>query len=251
MTKPSSCPSEFTLERWRFGELAASEQERRIIDHVAGCPACRAHQAALAASEQPRQDTEQIWARATDAGREEPGSRRRGRLWQGTALAAAAAAVALFAFRDKTPDVLAKGVAWQLGVIAKAHDGRVTHVDSGAVLAPGDRLRFQVATSRPTGHIALVMLDSAGKVSRLAPVGTSSLAVPGGKRVLLDETVELDGVLGRERIVLVGCDRPIPVEEVVASAERALAAAGGDPRQVGSLATGCHEESFWISKVRQ
>lgn len=248
MTQPSSCPSEFTLERWRFGELAGSEQERQLIAHVAGCPACHARQAELAATEQPRQDTGQSWARATGPAREKP--RWRARLWQGTALATAAAALVLFALRDKTPDVLAKGVAWHLGIIAKARDGRVTHVDPGAMLSPGDRLRFEVATSSARGHIALVMLDSAGKVSRLAPIGTSALPIPGGKRVLLDDTVVLDGVLGRERIVLVGCDRPIPLEEVVAAAERALAAAGGDPRQVGSLGTGCHEESFWISKVR-
>jgi hypothetical protein len=249
MTKPSACPSEFTLERWRFGELAASEQERQLIAHVADCPACRARQAELAAEEHPRQDAERIWARATDGGRVKP--RWRARFWQGTALVTAAAALALFAFRTKTPDVLAKGAAWHLGLIAKARDGRVTHVDPGAALSPGDRLRFEVATSWPQGHLALVMLDSAGKVSRLAPSGARALPIPGGKRVLLDEAVVLDGVLGRERIVLVGCDRAVPVEEIVLSAERALAAAGGDPRQVGSLGTGCHEESFWISKVRQ
>lgn len=250
MSKPSSCPSEFTLERWRFGELAASEQERQLIEHVAGCPDCQSRQAELAAPEQLHPSTDEIWARAVGADRP-PRSRWQGRLWQGGALAAAAATAVFLVFRDKAPDVLPKGVAWQLGVIAKAHDGRVRHVDPGAPLSPGDRLRFEVATSRPQAHIALVMLDSAGKVSRLAPVGTGTLPVPGGKRVLLDEAVVLDGVLGPERIVLVGCDRPVPVEEVVVAAEHALAAAGGDPRQVGSLGTGCHEESFWISKVRQ
>jgi hypothetical protein len=250
MSKPSSCPSEFTLERWRFGELATSEQERQLIEHVARCPECQSRQAELAAPEQLRPSTEEIWARAAGADRPRR-PRWQARLWQGTAVAVVAAAAVFFVSRGKAPDVLPKGVAWQLGVIAKAHDGRVRHVDPGAALSPGDKLRFEVATSRPQGHVALVMLDSAGKVSRLAPLGTGTLPVPSGKRVLLEEAVVPDGVLGPERIVLVGCDRPLRVEEVVVSAEHALATAGGDPRQVGSLGTGCHEESFWISKVRQ
>lgn len=248
-TPPSSCPSEFTLERWRFGELAASDEERQLVAHVRDCPACRARQAELAATERPALDTEPIWARATAPTPQ--GMRWRPRLWQGAVLAAAAAGLLLGIPRAKIPDTLTKGAAWQLGVIAKARDGKVTHVDPGAALSPGDRLRFEVATLWPRGHLALLMLDSAGKVSRLAPVGPHALSVTGGKTMLLDETVELDGALGPERIVLVGCDHAVPVDKVVASAEQALAAAGGDPRKVASLGTGCHEESFWISKVRQ
>jgi hypothetical protein len=249
MTKPSSCPSEFALERWRFGELAASEEERQLVTHVASCPTCRARQAELAASEQPRLDTEQIWVRSSGPPVRKPWwSARR---WQGAVLAAAAVALLIFLPRPKTPDTLTKGAAWQLAVIAKARDGRVLRVDPGASLSPGDQLRFEVATSWPRGDVALVMLDSAGKVTQLAPAGEGAVSVAGGKRTLLDEAVELDGVLGPERIVLVGCKHPIHAAEVMASAERALAAAHNDPRQVGTLGTGCHEESFWISKVSQ
>jgi hypothetical protein len=169
-------------------------------------------------------------------------------VWQGAVLATAALSVLLLVSRRPAPDLLAKG-AWQLGVIARGHDGKVKRVDPGASLSPGDRLRFEVTTSWPKAEIALVLLDSAGKISRLAPTTDRSLSIAGGKRILLDDAVELDGMLGFERIVLVGCNRALEVSEVVTSAQRALAAAGGDPRAVASLGTGCHEESFWISKV--
>jgi hypothetical protein len=249
MKNLSPCPSEFALERWRFGELAASPDEARIVEHVAECSACRARQAELASQPQPPLDTEAIWSRALGAKSPRPTSRRwRPRVWQGVALATAALSVSFLVARRPAPDVLAKG-SWQLGVIAKGRDGKVVRVDPGAALSPGDRLRFEVATSWPKADIALVMLDGAGKVSRLAPTADRSLSIAGGKRVLLDDAVELDGMLGPERIVLVGCNRPLEVSEVVTSAARALAAAGGDPRRVASLGTGCHEESFWISTV--
>jgi hypothetical protein len=250
MKNLSPCPSEFALERWRFGELAASAEEARLVDHVASCFACRARQAELASQPQPPLDTAEIWSRAA-LGAEPPRRTSRRwwpRAWQGAALATAALSVLLLVARRPAPDVLAKG-PWQLGVIAKGRDGKVMRVDPGASLSPGDRLRFEVATSWPKADIALVMLDSAGKISRLAPTKDRSLSIAGGKRVLLEDAVELDAMLGPERIVLVGCNRALEVSEVVASAARALAAAGGDPRRVASLGTGCHEESFWISKV--
>lgn len=263
MTTPSPCPSEFALERWRFGELAASPDEPRIVAHLAGCKACRARHAELATSEQPALDTDPIWSEAVAARPIDRGTRGllgkpwqalasnrwRGRLWQATGLATAALSVCLLVSgRRSLPDTITKG-AWQLAVIAKGHDGRVIRLDPGAAVVPGDRLRFEVATSWPKADLALVILDSAGKVSRLAPSTDRPLSIVGGKRVLLDEAVELDGALGPERIVLVGCNHTLDVSQVVASAARALAAAGGDPRQVRSLGTDCHEESFWLSKV--
>jgi len=247
-TKALLCPSEFALERWRFGELAASPDEAAIVAHVANCPGCRVRQAELTTEAQPPFATDAIWAKATA---QEP-TRRTWR-WRSLSWPSAALTTALAVFlvmsRSHEPDIVTKG-AWQLGVIAKGRDGHITHLDPGAALSPGDRLRFEVATGWAKASVALVMLDSAGKVSRLAPVGDRALSIAGGKRVLLDEAVQLDSTLGPERIVLVGCSGVLEVSDIVASAERALAAAGGDPRRVSSLGTGCHEESFWISKVK-
>lgn len=254
MTNGSPCPSEFALERWRFGELAATSEEAPLIAHIEACPACRRRHAELAEAEPPPFDSEAIWARALARGAVGPTPRTGWNLttlrWLGPALASAALATMLVVvLRRPVPDTLAKGRAWQLGVIAKTRDGSPRRLDPGAPLAPGDRLRFEVLTNWPKADIALVMLDSAGKVSPLAPAEGRSLSIPGGRRVLLEEAVELDGSLGAERIVLVACNRSLQVAEVVASAQRALTAAHGDPRQVSGLGTGCYEETFWITKV--
>ena len=255
MTNESSCPSEFALERWRFGELAATPEEAPLIAHIEACPACRRRHAELAEAEAPPFDSETIWAKALAGGAVRatfPRTRwnRTTFRWLAAALASAALATTLVVvLRHPTPDTLAKGSSWQLGVIAKTRDGSLLRLDPGAPLSPGDRLRFEVFTSWPKADIALVMLDSAGKVSQLAPADGRSLAISGGKRILLKEAVELDGSLGAERIVLVACNRALQVAEVVASAQRALTAAHGDPRQVGGLGTGCYEETFWITKV--
>jgi hypothetical protein len=249
MTKTPPCPSEFALERWRFGELAASPEEAAIVAHVAGCPSCRARQAELTKVEQPPLATDTIWAKASAHAPLRSTSRWRSLVWPSAALTTAALSAFLVVSQHQSADIVTKG-SWQLGIIAKGSNGRITRVDPGAALSPGDRLRFEVATGWPNATVALVMLDSAGRVSRLAPASNRALSIAGGKRVLLDEAVQLDSTLGPERIVLVGCSGSLEVSDVVASAERALAAADGDPRRVSSLGTGCHEESFWISKVK-
>jgi hypothetical protein len=257
MTNASSCPSEFTLERWRFGELAASPEEAPLIAHIEACPGCRQRHAELAAAELPSGSSEPIWSRALAAGKVDGLSPKKlwrspSQRWVAPALAGVALAAAVFvAIRRPEPDTLTKGGDWQIGVIAKTREGSLLRIDPGAPLVPGDRLRFEVFTNWPKADIALVMLDSAGNVSQLAPTGARSLSISGGRRVVLDDAVELDGTLGPERIVLVACARPLQVLEAVASARLALATAHGDPRRVDTLGTGCHEETFWITKVNR
>jgi len=221
--------------------------------HLDGCLQCRQRQRVLAAEESPTLDGAAIWSRAS-AGRlaTSQTSWRHWRLrWVVAALAGAtaAAAVALLVPRP-VPDILTKGSAAQLGVIAKRRDGSTTRLESGALLSPGDRLRFEVLTRLPRASIALVMLDGAGAVTRLAPRDGGALSTAGGKRVLLDQAVELDGALGAERIVLVACSQTLDASALVTKARRALAAAGGDPHQVDHLGTGCDEETFSMTKVK-
>jgi hypothetical protein len=248
-----SCPSEFTLERWRFGELAGLPEEAQLVEHLKECPACSQKQAELAReSTPPSLNVDAIWAngRGEDSGKVW-GSGRRHLGWGAGALAGASMALALvFLIRPSSPDILSKGGAWHLGIVAKSKSGTIMRLDPGAPLSPGDRLRFEVFTSLPRAEIALVMLDGAGQVSQLAPSGEHSLSIAGGRQVLLQETVELDAHPGPERVVLVGCSERVRVADVVTAARRALAEAHGDPRLVKSLGTGCHEESFWISKVQ-
>lgn len=253
MTNGASCPSEFALERLRFGELAGHPEESLLLAHLEGCSECRQRQRALAETESPALDSAALWARSSAGrGNKRQAWWRRGRLrWPVIALAGATAAAAIVLLaRKPSPDLLTKGSTSRLGVIVKRRDGSIARIEPGARLAPGDRLRFEVFTGLPQANIALVMLDSAGVVTRLAPRGGGPLSIAGGKRVLLDEAVELDGNLGAERVVLVTCTHALDANEVVARARRALADVGGDPRRVDHLGTGCDEETFSITKVK-
>ena len=58
----------------------------------------------------------------------------------------------------------------------------------------------------------------------------------------------LDDTLGAERIVMVVCDWPRPVADLIGEARAALARAGGDPAQMGA-ATTCIETATLIRKV--
>jgi hypothetical protein len=226
------CPSELTLERLRQGELAVAEAQP-LESHARDCLACRRRLEEL---------------QAPPPALPAPLPVRRPFSAPLAAGLGALAAAGLSLWLRPAPDTQTKGPPWSLQVIARGQDGRVTRVDPGAPLAPGDRLRFEVSTSWPEGHVALVSFDGAGQVSALV-AESSTVAVRGGQRTLLPGAVELDASRGPERILLVGCGRPRSLDDVMASARRALERAGGDPRRVGALDLGCHEEAFWINKV--
>jgi hypothetical protein len=259
----AGCPSEFALERLRFGEVAASPEETRLLAHVGQCKTCRRVLAELAESPPPPPlDTEQIWLRiaASDrtglgyAGRwlrERLAGWRRG-LIGGALLGAAAAGVLLLVARPPASDITIKGGGpWQLDVIARRADGSLQRLMPGARLVAGDRLRFEVATSWARGNVVLVLLDASGVVSPLVPPSGPAAIVKGGQRILLDGAIELDSSVGPERIVLAACTQPVTVDDVVGAAKRTVAAAAGDPVRVSDLGTGCHEETFWITKERK
>jgi hypothetical protein len=65
---------------------------------------------------------------------------------------------------------------------------------------------------------------------------------------VLEETIVADDTLGIERLLAVLCEDSVPVAELVASAERALAASSGDPTRVANLRDGCVEARFDIEK---
>lgn len=239
-----SCPSDFTLERLRQRELVGPAADA-ASGHVGGCVSCGGRLEALAAPP-PALDLEAIWRRAE-------ASPWRGRLanllrfrFVAVTLAATTAALALWL---GGPTTISKGPPWTLALIARSGDGSVARIAPGAALHRGDRLRFEVSTTWSSGHVVLLSLDSRGKVSLLAPSSGDAVAVPGGRRTLLDGAVELDDAVGAERVLLVGCRRKVPVGLVADTTRAALARAGGDPHGVTDLGLGCHEESFWITKV--
>jgi hypothetical protein len=63
--------------------------------------------------------------------------------------------------------------------------------------------------------------------------------------------VELDANPGRERLMLLGCDRPRDMTDVMIAAKAALARAKGKASAVEDLGLGCHQETFWIEKDKR
>jgi len=246
MMKEPACPSEFALERLRFGELAGRPEETSLNVHLAACPECRHKRDRLAQAESPSVDTAAIWARGT--ARRGDSSQTSRSWWRphwaiASFLGAGAVAAIVLLISHPAADI-------KLGVIAKRLDGTTMRIESGARLSPGDRLRFDVYTRQPRTNIAVVMVDGTGAVTRLVPRQGESLSLAGGARILLDEAVELDSALGPERIVLVACGQPIHTNDLVENTRGALAKANGDPLQVDHVRTDCDEETFSLIKVK-
>ena len=94
----------------------------------------------------------------------------------------------------------------------------------GAVLAPGDAVRFVV---EPAGHryLLVVSLDGAGKVSVYHPFdGAESAPLAATARVEVPGSIVLDRAPGPERIVAVFSDAPLSAAAV---GQRLAAAAPG------------------------
>jgi hypothetical protein len=243
----SACLSELTLDRLRVGELAgnAGDEPRR---HLAACRACEGRLAAQAREPLPPLDLEAVLRRAARAASSGAVWLRRAAAFGAGAATVAGAALLLVAIPRPAPDTRAKGDGWALAVIARHPSGAVEQIEDGATLAPGTRLRFEVAAPR-AGYVALVSLDARGVVSPLVPSAGAAAALPARERRLLEGAVAFDDAPGRERIVYVDCARPVEVSEIVASARRALDAAGGDLTRVRSVSAGCDERSFWVRKA--
>jgi hypothetical protein len=223
--RPAGCPSDLALDRARAGEVDEAERAR-VQRHVDGCPRCAAHwqatdQAAHAlpprriGSESPR-----VSPGAT-ALRRRPWPRRAPGRSAALALAAAAAVWLVWARAGKGPassgegDLRSKGSA-RLGLFVKSGD-RVRHGVDGEVVAPGDTLRFTV-TATAERWVAVLSRDGGGTASLYVPggsPGTPMIAVTAGHDVPLPGGLELDEILGREDLVGVFCDRPVPTGDLL------------------------------------
>jgi hypothetical protein len=73
--------------------------------------------------------------------------------------------------------------------------------------------------------------------------------VPARTRTLLEGAVELDGVLGPERLLLLSCSGQVEVAALVEAARAALSKANGEPGRLPPLGLPCDEQTFWFRKV--
>jgi hypothetical protein len=253
--RPERCLSDLVLDRWLAGEVAGGPEEEAVRSHLAGCPACSQR---LRAIEREPELLPPPAARVVPAPPAPPaparGPRAPRRPWPALAgLAALAAAIGLFALpRGRAPEgpvVRSKGTLG-LDVVVRRPDGHSEPVLAGDALAPGDRVRFLVSTGEP-GFAFLIGLDAAGGVTAHFPAAGVPAALPAGRAQALPGSVILDGTLGAERFLLLHCNEAALVDVVVQAGERALRAAGGDPRRVERLELPCRQVGVTIEKVRR
>jgi hypothetical protein len=248
--RPPECLSDLFLERLQHGELRG-EAGATGRKHLEGCQACRDRAAAVAASPAdgggpPPLDLDGILGAAR------PGRRS----WRRLAAAAGASAAALSAVlwlasgSREMPSEQVKGPpSLRLQVIRQRDGGGGAEpVAPGGAVRPGDRLRFAI-TAADDGFAAVVSLDARGVVTAFYPAAGEAVAVQRGRPHLSSHAVALDDTLGRERLILVGCPRALPVAEVAGAARRALASAGGRVQAIDRLDLACDQTTFWLSKV--
>ncbi|MCB9754907.1 MAG: DUF4384 domain-containing protein [Myxococcales bacterium] len=228
------CLSDLVLDQLRVGELAAS-LATRARSHVIACDRCRARQRELdedAASATlpplPASPPETI----ADISPAPP----RRRAWPAVAGLTAAAAAAVLAIVSllEPPRVGGDGSRVETGGPEPAatrskgapalqvfirRDGAVLEGSPGAVVHPGDALRFAYSWTE-SGYVAVLGRDGAGAVNVYVPTGDRARPVAPGERAMLPDAVALDDVVGEEVLYGVFCAR----EPSLAALERAVAA---------------------------
>ncbi|HSS39863.1 MAG TPA: hypothetical protein VLT58_13945, partial [Polyangia bacterium] len=201
-----ACPSSFA---WDDHDIHATPFPEAVARHVDVCPRCRL-------IGKRREASQQLFAtRIAVPLRQRLATvpRRRWTLWPTALIAAAGAAVSLFAVVqlrrvDAVPYIGAKGeVAVEL---AGRRSGRVFPVDSDTVAEPGDELELTVRGASGSPYVLVGSVDGTGWFSPFYPTTLDgrSLTVPSGGRPLAPPIV-LDDAPGPERIVIVLSAAPV------------------------------------------
>jgi hypothetical protein len=135
-----------------------------------------------------------------------------------------------------------------LGIVARHGSGVEERLGAGASAAPGDVIRFELASDTP-GFPVVLGLDSRRAVSLYYPQPGSGHARLSTGRTLLPVAVSLDDAPGSERIFALVCpEAPVP-EQLRAEVARRFVASGLTPDQTISLATSCAEASLLLRKA--
>jgi hypothetical protein len=135
-----------------------------------------------------------------------------------------------------------------LELIVRHASGATEVAYSGLAIHPQEAIRFKL--SHPTaGYVAIVGIDSAGRVTPYFPETEHAAPIGAGTGQLLDGSVILDETLGPERLVAVDCRDPFPVRSAITEARAALEKAAYDPRRVGRLSLDCAQATSLIEKA--
>jgi hypothetical protein len=200
-----SCLSDLKLDQLLRGELAAPDEARA---HIASCEKCKARLAELEASraafvaEKPQLPSQRPfpWTAA------------------GVALAAAAAFVLWIGTPRNHPVERLKG-GTQLAMFV-AHEGHVRPAAPREQVSPGDSLQFTYSSDRST-YFAILSVDGGHKANIYFPDGgAKAQELEPAQNKALSNSVELDNVLGAEKIYGLFCEQPLELEPVRAQLEK-------------------------------
>jgi hypothetical protein len=247
----ADCPSDLGLSQIMTGEIGADSGAMRA--HVHSCLRCRRRLASFESQELPP-----LTALAPSPATSVPAARPRvPSSWRRRLLpiaglsAAAAAAIVLLVHRGgdpvlTSPDVRVKGEL-ALGVVVRRASGQIDRIASGAAVAPGEALRFELAPTAP-GYAAILGLDARKVVSVYVPQDGQPLFLPATGKTVLPGAIALDDAPGAERLFGLVCAEPLPLDQLRRRAADRLSSAGGRPENVRSLDLPCHEATFLIQK---
>ncbi|HZS37268.1 MAG TPA: hypothetical protein VFF06_10590 [Polyangia bacterium] len=216
------------IDAFELGQLHGEDEARARV-HVTTCERCRGDLEALrSARERFEREVMPRTLPAVIRRHRRRGASLRRRLLVVLPVIAAAAALLLLLPRgmDLTPRerILVKGGEPALRGFARRGD-RVFAVSDGAVLAPGDDLRFVV---EPGGRrfVLIASVDGAGHATVYHPYGgMTSAPLDKAPRIELPGSIHLDAAPGPERVFALYSDQPLDAQPVLAEL-RVLGARG-------------------------
>lgn len=245
-SRASDCLSDLALDRLLSEERSGSPEETQHRAHIAHCARCaeRFRTFREQAAEFRRRAPRRVVRAAP-----RPAPRRLLPVFFGVAAAAAAVLIVLL-LPPTTPDGIRLKGGLQLEAFVKHPSGAVEQLLPGGTAMPGDTLRFRVFAPR-AGFLALLSVDGAGRLSSyLAPAPTLR-PLRAGARQELDGAIDLDEVLGAERLIALLCPQQLTVETTLVRAQEALRTAGPNLRQedISRAGLDCALTTFQFVKV--
>jgi hypothetical protein len=215
LSRPADCLTDLTLDLWTSGELSTLARAR-AASHMSACERCRRRHEALErerAAFYAAAPSFEAHAAALASGRKGVAPRRLSVVWFGSALTALAALVALALVPVATTRTRHKGGP-SLGYFVKRGE-RVLQGERDTTVHPGDLIRFTYSTQQPR-YLAIFGRDSQA-TSVYYPAGASAARVQAGSAVALDFSVELDDLLGEERVHALFCAHSFELAPLLAS----------------------------------
>jgi hypothetical protein len=240
--------SDLALDRLRTGEALSVETRA----HLESCGQCAARKAEL-------DEDAAAFARAAPIAELAAATRRRlgSHAWQarrrrvvyGAMAMLSAAAVLLLMWRAPEPELRAKGGV-ALDLFRKRATGEVEALLPLGRVLPGDALRFRLGTPQ-AGYATIISIDGAGVVSTYYPDAPELAPIARGRNQLLDAAIELDGTLGKERLIVFVCRQRLSTRAVRDAVAAELVRVAGDAGRVepARAQPDCAATSFAFEKV--